>query len=84
MKRTIIVCIVLLVSIIVPTLSASAQDEGDVIYLPAGPHFTLKNEIKSIVTVTAKTWHYWIEHVTYRELPNSAKTETNEVATLLA
>ena len=42
--------------------------QGNVLYLPAGPQFTLKNEIKSIVTVTAKTWHYWIEHVTYREM----------------
>jgi sirohydrochlorin cobaltochelatase len=38
--------------------------EGDVLYLPAGPQFTLKNEIKSIVTVTAKTCHYWGEHLT--------------------
>lgn len=45
--------------------------EGYVIYLPAGPQFTLKNEIKSIVTVTAKTWHYWIEHITHQELQKS-------------
>jgi sirohydrochlorin cobaltochelatase len=37
--------------------------EEDVLYLPAGPHFTLKNEIKSIVTVVAKTCHYWTEHI---------------------
>ena len=40
--------------------------EGDVLYLPAGAEFTLKNEIKSIVTVVAKTCHYWQEHQTRR------------------
>ncbi len=42
--------------------------EGDVMYLPVGPHYTLQDQIKSIVTVTAKTWHYWIEHITYQQL----------------
>jgi sirohydrochlorin cobaltochelatase len=36
--------------------------EGDVIYLPAGPHFMLKREIKNVVTVVAKTCHYWTAH----------------------
>ena len=40
--------------------------EGDVLYLPAGAEFTLKNEIKSIVTVVTKTCHYWQEHQTRR------------------
>ncbi|MCB0190349.1 MAG: hypothetical protein KDJ65_00245 [Anaerolineae bacterium] len=51
--------------------------ERDVIYLPAGPDFTLKNEIKSIVTVTAKTWHYWIEHISYQTLLTAAKSSMN-------
>lgn len=42
--------------------------EDDVIYLPVGPHFTLTNEVKSIVTVTAKTHHYWNEHVAALEM----------------
>ena len=37
--------------------------EGDVIYLPAGPQFTLKREIKNVVTVIAKTTHYWTAHI---------------------
>lgn len=51
--------------------------EGDVIFLPAGPHYTLKDQIKSIVTVTAKTWHYWIEHIAYQELFRAAKMAAN-------
>lgn len=42
--------------------------EGAVLYLPAGPYFTLPNEVKSIVTVTAKTWHYWREHITAQQV----------------
>jgi hypothetical protein len=37
--------------------------EGKVLYLPAGPDFQLEKEIKNVITVLAKTHHYWIEHV---------------------
>jgi hypothetical protein len=37
--------------------------EGSVLFLPAGPDFQLENEIKNVVTVVAKTHHYWIEHI---------------------
>ena len=43
-----------------------ARREGRVLYLPAGPRFTLDGEIKSIVTAVAKTHHYWIEHAATR------------------
>ena len=36
--------------------------EGNVLYLPAGPNFNLEKEIKNVVTVVAKTRHYWTEH----------------------
>ena len=32
------------------------------VLLPAGPGFRLENEVKSIVTVVAKTHHYWAMH----------------------
>jgi sirohydrochlorin cobaltochelatase len=40
--------------------------EGEVLYLPAGPQFTLQREIKNVVTVVAKTSHYWTAHLTAR------------------
>jgi sirohydrochlorin cobaltochelatase len=43
--------------------------EGDVLYLPAGPQFTLKREIKNVVTVIAKTSHYWTAHLVGRRRP---------------
>ncbi len=39
-----------------------ARREGDVLWFPAGPDFRLEREIKNIVTVVAKTNHYWREH----------------------
>ena len=39
-----------------------ARREGTTLYLPAGPGFTLSGEIKNVVTVVAKTHHYWVQH----------------------
>ncbi|MDZ4765158.1 MAG: cation diffusion facilitator family transporter, partial [Chloroflexota bacterium] len=41
----------------------SVRREGDTLYFPASPRFTLEREIKNIITVIAKTYHYWQEHV---------------------
>ena len=40
----------------------SVRREGKVLYLHAGPDFRLEQEIKSVITVVAKTHHYWTEH----------------------
>jgi hypothetical protein len=37
--------------------------EGSVLFLPAGPAFSLDKEIKNVITVVAKTHHYWTEHL---------------------
>jgi sirohydrochlorin cobaltochelatase len=37
--------------------------EGRTIDLPMGPGFRLEKEIKNVVTVVAKTCHFWTEHV---------------------
>jgi len=44
--------------------NVDARVEEDRLLLPAGPGYTLKNEVKSIITVVAKTHHYWQAHVT--------------------
>ena len=36
--------------------------EGATLFFPAGPHFRLDAEIKNVITVVAKTNHYWNEH----------------------
>lgn len=50
----------LLRAIVVENITVRREDA--VLYLPAGPAYRLEREIKSIVTVVAKTAHYWTEH----------------------
>jgi len=40
-----------------------ARREGRVLYLPAGPRFSLAGEVKNIITALAKSHHYWVQHV---------------------
>ena len=42
--------------------NVEARVEDDRVLLPAGPGFRLEDEVKSIVTVVAKTHHYWAMH----------------------
>jgi hypothetical protein len=43
--------------------NVEARVEEDRLLVPAGPGYTLKDEVKSIITVVAKTHHYWTAHV---------------------
>ena len=43
--------------------NVTVRREGSVLWFPAGPDFRLEREIKNVVTVVAKTAHYWQEHV---------------------
>ena len=42
--------------------NVSVRREGAMLFLPAAPTFRLDKEIKNVVTVVAKTYHYWMEH----------------------
>jgi hypothetical protein len=44
--------------------NVDARVEEDRLLVPAGPGYQLKDEVKSIITVVAKTHHYWQAHVT--------------------
>ena len=43
--------------------NVGARVDDDRLLLPAGPDYRLKDEVKSIITVIAKTHHYWQAHV---------------------
>ena len=43
--------------------NVEARLDEDRLLLPAGAGYRLKDEVKSIVTVVAKTHHYWTTHV---------------------
>jgi urease accessory protein len=44
------------------TENVSVRREGAVLYMPVGPHYKLDQEIRNVITVVAKTHHYWTEH----------------------
>jgi sirohydrochlorin cobaltochelatase len=48
--------------------NVAARTQGDLLLVPCGAYFTLKGEIKNVITAVAKTTHYWDEH-----LPNEVK-----------
>ena len=43
--------------------NVAVRAEGRALDLPAAPHFRLDKEIKNVVTVVAKTCHYWMGHI---------------------
>lgn len=56
----------LLRAIIVENVMVRRQH--DLIFLPAGPSYRLEKEIKNVITVIAKTNHYWTEHLTAQDV----------------
>jgi sirohydrochlorin cobaltochelatase len=43
--------------------NVAAWCDSNILHLPAGPGYRLEKEIKNVVTVIAKTSHYWLGHV---------------------
>lgn len=43
--------------------NVSVRSEGTTLDLPAGPDYRLEKEIKNVITVIAKTCHYWTGHM---------------------
>ena len=43
--------------------NVAARSRGREVMLPAAPHFQIDKEIKNVVTVIAKTTHYWTGHM---------------------
>jgi len=43
--------------------NVSVRISGNVVELPAGPHYRVEKEIKNIITVIAKTCHYYEGHL---------------------
>jgi len=43
--------------------NVEAQARGDLLLVPVAAGFTTKGEIKNVITVVAKTTHYWLDHL---------------------
>jgi sirohydrochlorin cobaltochelatase len=48
-------------TIILENVAARCDEER--LLVPADPGFTLEDQVKSVITVVAKTHHYWSAHV---------------------
>ena len=44
------------------TENVMVRREGCNLFVPAGPGFQIKREIKNVITSVAKTHHYWLHH----------------------
>lgn len=51
--------------------NVEARCDGDQLFLPASPSFSLQDEVKSVVTVLAKTNHYWQAHLQAQQVAAS-------------
>ena len=51
----------LLRAIVVENVTVRREDR--VLWFPAGPQFRLEREIRNVITVVAKTVHYWQDHI---------------------
>jgi hypothetical protein len=43
--------------------NVAARRDGLTLDLPASPAFRIEKEIKNVITVVAKTCHYWMDHI---------------------
>jgi len=59
----------------ITTENVAARRQGAMLDLPAAPQFRLEKEIKNVITVTAKTCHYWVGH--------TPRARQDEIAALL-
>jgi len=48
--------------------NVEARFDGFRLLVPASDDFAIKDQVKSVITVVAKTHHYWIEHVLTQEM----------------
>jgi hypothetical protein len=49
--------------------NVDVRAEGNLLLVPCGEHYALKGEVKNVITVVAKTTHYWADHI-----PDAVKT----------
>jgi sirohydrochlorin cobaltochelatase len=47
--------------------NVSVRSEGALLYLPVGPGYRIEKEIKNVITVIAKTLHYWSGHISLQQ-----------------
>jgi sirohydrochlorin cobaltochelatase len=59
--------------------NVAVRRRGAILELPVSPHFRLEKEIKNVITVIAKTCHYWLGHI-----PEDQQRAIGELFTAMA
>jgi len=59
--------------------NVAVRRRGAILELPVSPHFGLEKEIKNVITVIAKTCHYWLGHI-----PEDQQRAIGELFTAMA
>jgi sirohydrochlorin cobaltochelatase len=62
----------------ITTENVAVRRDGRALDLPASPLFTIEKEIKNVITVVAKTRHYWMSHI-----PREQKTAIGDLISAL-
>ena len=55
--------------------NVDARIEDEVLYVPGDAGFDLKDQVKSVITVVAKTHHYWQEHIANEDGESAARAQ---------
>lgn len=64
--------------------NVQARQEGAYLLVPAGADFSLKGEIKNVITAVAKTSHYWRNHLPIEvKRTLAAHSQLRQIATRL-
>jgi sirohydrochlorin cobaltochelatase len=55
--------------------NVDARMEGAMLFVPGAAGFDLKDQVKSVITVVAKTKHYWQEHISNENGESEARAQ---------
>jgi sirohydrochlorin cobaltochelatase len=59
--------------------NVTARVEDNLLFVPGEEGFDLKDQVKSVITVVAKTHHYWLEHVANEDGESPARAQARAI-----
>jgi hypothetical protein len=59
--------------------NVDARVEDNILFVPGDEGFDLKDQVKSVITVVAKTHHYWLEHLANEAGESAARAQARAI-----
>ncbi|MBI2723540.1 MAG: hypothetical protein HYX50_00615 [Chloroflexi bacterium] len=59
--------------------NVDARAEGSDLFVPGGAGFDLKDQVKSVITVVAKSNHYWQAHIAEEDVESPARAQARSI-----